>query len=395
VRPAATVGRERYEVERTLGRGGMATVYLAHDSMLERPIALKVLDEELARDESFRTRLLREARLAARVQHPNVVQVYDAGSDGPTLYIAMECVDGESLAAELARRGRLSAADATDVGVQLAAALEAAHAAGLVHRDVKPANVLRSRELRVKLGDFGVARQLDATALTEHGAVLGTAAYLSPEQARGEAVTGAADIYALGVVLYESLTGRRPHEGSSLAEFVLAREREPVVPPGALVSGVPARLESAILACLALRPEDRPTAAALGAELAGGAPDATAETVVVAPPRSARRRRRLVPILALLAAVAAGIAVAVVATEGPGGSPRKTRTPTLRATPPPPPPPAARTVVPVVHRTPPPPAASAPAHRGGHPKKAKHKPPHQKHHGHGPKHGPKHRHGHK
>ena len=210
---AATPGRGRYAVERTLGRGGMATVYLAHDTVLGRPVALKVLAEHLADDESFRARFLREARLAARIAHPNVVQVYDAGGDEAGLFIAMEYVDGESLAEELARRGRLSAGEVVDLGRQLAAALAAAHAAGLVHRDVKPPNVLRSRDGTVKLGDFGIAHSHDSTALTAHGSVLGTAAYLSPEQARAEPVTGAADLYALGVVLYEALTGRWPHEG--------------------------------------------------------------------------------------------------------------------------------------------------------------------------------------
>jgi serine/threonine-protein kinase len=135
---ALTLDRERYEVRCTLGRGGMATVYLAHDAVLGRPVALKVLAEHLAGDASFRTRFLREARLAARVMHPNVVQIYDAGEDEAGLYIVMEHVDGESLAEELRRRGRLPAAEAVDVGVQLCAALDAAHAAGLVHRDVKP-----------------------------------------------------------------------------------------------------------------------------------------------------------------------------------------------------------------------------------------------------------------
>ena len=224
---AATPGRGRYEVERTLGRGGMATVYLAHDTVLGRPVALKVLAEHLAGDESFRARFLREARLAARIAHPNVVQVYDAGGDEAGLFIAMEYVDGESLAEELARRGRLSAGEVVDLGRQLAAALAAAHAAGLVHRDVKPPNVLRARDGTVKLGDFGIAHSHDSTALTAHGSVLGTAAYLAPEQARAEPVTGAADLYALGVVLYEALTGRWPHEGRASPSSCCAASRSP------------------------------------------------------------------------------------------------------------------------------------------------------------------------
>src|SRR4029078_12975855 len=181
---AATTGRGRYEVERTLGRGGMATVYLARHEPLGRRVALKVLAEHLAADEVFRARFLREARLAARVVHPNVVQVYDAGADASSLYIAMEDVDGGSLAEELGPRGPLPAGDVIALGLQLATALAACHAAGLVQRGVTPANVRRSRDGSLRLADFGIARSQDASAWTEHGSVLGTAASLSPEEAR-------------------------------------------------------------------------------------------------------------------------------------------------------------------------------------------------------------------
>ncbi|HVH52010.1 MAG TPA: protein kinase, partial [Gaiellaceae bacterium] len=177
---------DRYTVERKLGRGGMATVYLARDTVLDRPVALKVLAEHLADDDEFRERFLREARLAAKFVHPNVVQVYDADEDGRGPFIVMEYVDGHTLADELKRRGRLPPAEVVGIGIQVCAALEAAHEAGLVHRDIKPQNILLRPDGRVKIADFGIARSLEATRHTEIGTVLGTAAYLAPEQARGE-----------------------------------------------------------------------------------------------------------------------------------------------------------------------------------------------------------------
>jgi predicted Ser/Thr protein kinase len=332
----ASRGPSRYEVERTLGRGGMATVYLARDTVLGRHVALKVLADHLAEDEGFRARFLREARLAARLSHPNVVRVYDAGDDERGLSIVMEYVEGEPLDAELRRRGPLPPDEVVELGVQLCSALEAAHAAGLVHRDVKPQNILRARDGTVKLTDFGIARSLDSTVLTEHGSVLGTAAYLAPEQARGEPVTGAADLYGLGVVLYEALTGRRPHEGASLSELVLRREQEAPRPPSAVAAGVPPELDAPILRSLALRPEDRPASAAvLAAELAAALPEAPTRPLptptavlatdvasaptVVARPAAARSSRRLGAALALLALAGVAGAVAVLASRDSGG----------------------------------------------------------------------------
>ena len=321
----------RYRVERTLGIGGMATVYLAHDSVLGREVALKVLAEHLSGDESFRERFLREARLAARVTHPNVVQIYDAGADERGLFIVMEYVEGETLAEELARRGRLAPAEAVDLGIQLCAALDAAHAAGLVHRDVKPQNVLRGRDGTTRLGDFGIARSHDSTALTEHGSVLGTAAYLAPEQGRGEAVTGAADLYSLGVLLYEALTGVRPHDGASLSEVLLRREREAPAPPSAVVAEIPAELDAAVLACLALRPEERPaSAAALAADLSRALPEASTRALPVAggtratevmvrrsgAPDRRRARRTLAIAAAVLGLTAIALASALVGGDG-------------------------------------------------------------------------------
>ena len=195
----SSVGRGRYRLERPLGHGGMATVYLAHDVELDRPVAVKLLAESLAGDQAFRRRFLREARLAARLSHPNVVGVYDAGEaeDGRP-YIVMEYVDGSTLEG----RGRLPPREAVGLAVQACHGLAHAHAAGLVHRDVKPHNLLLRSDGTLKVADFGIARAAEATALTQVGTVLGTAAYLAPEQATGGEVTPATDVYSLGAVLY-------------------------------------------------------------------------------------------------------------------------------------------------------------------------------------------------
>jgi serine/threonine protein kinase len=304
----------RYRLERPLGRGGMASVYVARDSELERDVAVKLLAENLSDDSTFRERFVREARLAARLSHPNVVSVYDAGEDGGRPYIVMELVEGETLA-DLLARGRVPPDQARALALQAAEGLAHAHEAGLVHRDIKPQNLILRDDGTLKIADFGIARAAEATALTQAGTVLGTAAYLSPEQALGEAVTPAADVYSLGAVLYELLTGQPPFEFESLGDLAEQQGRMEITPVRELAPEVRRELEDVVMHCLARNPGYRPpTGAALAAELSGGAPP-TRPTRVMATPR--RNRRYVWFALAGVLGIAAAIAVAL-ATRGGG-----------------------------------------------------------------------------
>jgi eukaryotic-like serine/threonine-protein kinase len=313
----------RYRPVRLLGHGGMASVHLADDLELGRPVAIKRLAENLAADPDYRLRFEREARLAAALSHPNVVAVYDVGEEDGRPFIVMEYVEGESLSEVVRRRGPLPVAEAVRIGVDACAGLAAAHAAGLVHRDVKPHNLLLAGDGAVKIADFGLARSRDGTFLTEHGTVMGTAGYLAPEQLAGEEVTPAADLYSLGAVLYELLTGRAPRDAPTLAELV-QRAQEPIPPVRELAPEVPPAVEAAVMHALATDPADRPRSAkAFAAEL-GAAIDAT--TVLPAAeaptepllPRPRSRRRTVLG--ALLAAAAAGIVALVLALTTGGSS---------------------------------------------------------------------------
>ncbi len=222
---------DRYQLERRLGVGGMATVQLAMDTRLERHVAVKLLAEHLAEDASFVSRFRREALAAARLVHPNIVQVFDFGLDEETHrnFIVMEFVDGESCAEILRDRGTLKADQAVEILGQSCRGLEYAHRHGVVHRDVKPGNLLLNRDGMVKLADFGIAKAAEQSDITKVGSVLGTAAYLAPEQARGEPAGPPADLYALGVVAYQLLAGRLPYDAASLTD--LARLQEAGPPP--------------------------------------------------------------------------------------------------------------------------------------------------------------------
>jgi len=291
----------RYRIERPLGQGGMATVYLAHDEELDRPIALKILADNLAGDATFRDRFEREARLAARLSHPNVVRVFDVGESDGRPFIVMEYVEGDTLADELVRHGPLPPARAVELALQICSGLEAAHASGLVHRDVKPRNLLLRPDGVLKIADFGIARAAESTRVTEIGTILGTAAYLAPEQAQGLEATPAADLYSVGAVLYELLTGQVPYTATSLVELTAKQQAGPPAP----IAGAPALLELAVIRCLEPDPSERPaSAAALAAELAATeAPTIPLERGRPGPPvvhvGSQRRRWGVVAVLVL------------------------------------------------------------------------------------------------
>jgi eukaryotic-like serine/threonine-protein kinase len=314
-----TVGGGRYRLERQLGHGGMATVYLARDSELDRLVAVKVLAASFAGDEAFRRRFLREARLAARLSHPNVVGVYDAGEDAGGPYIVMEYVEGRTLAELLGERGRLPADEAVGLGLQACHGLEHAHEAGLVHRDVKPQNLLLRRDGTLKIADFGIARAAEATALTQIGTILGTAAYLSPEQALGEDVTPAADVYSLGAVFYELLTGRPPYEFDSLADLAAKQAEGAITPVSELAPAVPRPVEDAIMRSLARNPSYRPSSAAeLAAELE---PGGEAPTTTL-PSAASRDIPKLWWVLAGVLAVAGLLLGIALGTRGSNGQPQ-------------------------------------------------------------------------
>jgi eukaryotic-like serine/threonine-protein kinase len=282
VSPPQTVAG-RYRIEGRLGAGGMSTVFRATDSVLERSVAVKLLAEHLAEDEAFVARFRREALSAARLQHPNVVQVFDSGQDPESgrHYIVMEYVDGPSCADLLREQKRLELDETVHIVRDACHGLDYAHRAGVVHRDVKPGNLLIAEEMNItKLADFGIAKAAEQTRITQVGSVLGTAAYLSPEQAHGEESGPPSDIYSLGVCAYQFLTGRLPHEYSSLTELALKQVQEPVQPITAFRPEVPTELDQAIRLCLEREPGNRYRSAlemaqALEAGLQGQATEAT------------------------------------------------------------------------------------------------------------------------
>jgi eukaryotic-like serine/threonine-protein kinase len=277
----------RYKLENRLGAGGMSTVFRAQDTVLERAVAVKLLAEHLAQDDDFVARFRREALAAARLQHPNIVQVFDSGQDQESgrHYIVMEYVDGPSCADLLRQHRMFDAEDTVRIVRDACQGLDYAHRAGVIHRDVKPGNLLVSNETgTTKLADFGIAKAAEQTRITQVGAVLGTAAYLSPEQATGEEAGPGSDIYSLGVCAYQFLAGRLPHEYGSLTELALKQQQERVAPITTYRDDVTPELDQAVRLCLERDPAHRyanalDMAGALEAGLRG---DTTAATELMA-----------------------------------------------------------------------------------------------------------------
>ncbi len=249
----------RYRLIAPLGEGGMATIWRAVDEQLDREVAVKLLRPQFSADPGFAARFKQEARSAGGLTHPNIVGVYDYGTDGADgeQYIVMELVEGHDLSAILHDRGALSTEDAVRVAISVASALEVAHRKGIVHRDVKPGNILITDAGDVKVTDFGIARAVAEASMTVTGTTLGSVHYFSPEQARGDEVTGASDVYALAIVLFEMLTGRRPFEADSAAAVALKRLQEEPKRPSELGHPIPPGLEAILMRALAREPADR------------------------------------------------------------------------------------------------------------------------------------------
>jgi eukaryotic-like serine/threonine-protein kinase len=249
----------RYRVTSTIAHGGMATVYLGVDTRLDRTVAIKIMHAELAADEDFVARFIREARSIAQLSHPNVVSVYDQGSDGHHLYLAMEYVRGRTLRHLLTERGKLSPRESLDIIESVLAGLAAAHQAGIVHRDVKPENVLLAEDGRVKVADFGLARSMTGTSNhTKTGVLMGTVAYLAPEQVTDSASDARCDVYAAGVMLFELLTGQQPHTGESALAVAYKHVNETVPPPSAVLPGLPLALDALVALATSRDPQLRP-----------------------------------------------------------------------------------------------------------------------------------------
>jgi serine/threonine-protein kinase len=253
---AGTLIDGRYRVSERLGSGGMADVYLAHDTLLGRQVALKLLHHRFAEDQEFVERFRREASSAAGLSHPNVVAVFDRGEWDGTYYIAMEYLPGRSLKAVVREHGALSPSDATDIVVQILLAVRFAHRRGIIHRDIKPHNVILDEEGRAKVTDFGIARA-GASDMTLTGSIMGTAQYLSPEQAQGHAVSETSDLYAVGVVLYELLTGSVPFEGDSAVTIALKQVSAEPTPPSRRNPEVTSALDAVVMRSLAKDPQAR------------------------------------------------------------------------------------------------------------------------------------------
>jgi serine/threonine-protein kinase len=324
----------RYELEELVGTGGMSSVFRARDTLLERRVALKILHQHFTEDEQYVERFRREARAVASLSHPNIVTILDRGEDEGRQFIVFELVEGRTLAEVLHEEGRLPVPRALEIAIQVARGLGFAHEQGLVHRDVKPQNVILNGGGRAKVTDFGIARSLEVQGVTQSGAVLGTSNYIAPEQASGRPVDRTTDVYSLGVVLFELLTGEVPFPGESFVAVAMQHVSEP--PPSVLEvrQDVPVRVARAVDRALEKDPAERfPTMDAFAAELQaclaelGSEPDMDATLIRSAPVLRVRRRRMLpaaLVVLGLVLLAAAGAALLLHRSSthhGKGSSP--------------------------------------------------------------------------
>jgi len=342
-----TVLGDRYTLTERIAAGGMGEVWAATDTVLGRTVAVKLLNPALSQQAGFLARFRAEARCSAALHHPNITTMLDCGEDDGSAYLVMELVIGRPLSEIIAQRAPLSAQETVSILIQAANALEAAHQGGVVHRDVKPANILITAAGSVKLTDFGISRMVDTAPLTQTGEVLGTAQYLSPEQALGQSATAQSDIYALGVVGYEMLTAHRPFEAETMVATALAHINQP---PPPLPDTVPAGLREVIGAALAKDPADRPAGAAamahsLGMRAAVASGGAATRTQVIPigavamsspatgtlPGRDRPAGRRT----AVLLGAATAVVIGVLASFALSDSGNDLQTPTVSATNPP------------------------------------------------------------
>ena len=323
---------ERYELKELVGKGGMSTVYSAYDSLLERHVALKILHDRFTDDDEYVKRFRHEARAVAQLSHPSIVTVIDRGEQDGRQFIVFELVEGENLKELVERTGPLPVRRVLELGLDVGRALAFAHASGLVHRDVKPQNVLIDGEGQPKVTDFGIARSLDAVGHTQTGTVLGTSHYIAPEQARGQRVDGQTDVYSFGVVLFELLTGAVPYPGDNFLTVAMRHVNDPVPSVLERRPDCPPRLASLVGAALAKEPQERPhgmkaVVAELQACLAelDGRPDGDATMIIRRPPptprpRRVRAARRRLPVAAVLVGLLVLGAVGAALIFGLGGA---------------------------------------------------------------------------
>jgi eukaryotic-like serine/threonine-protein kinase len=318
---------DRYELEELVGSGGMSSVYRAHDRLLDRTVALKILHERHLREPEYVERFRREARSAAVLSHPNIVTVIDRGEHDGQQFIVFEYVGGDNLKRLIEQKNPLPVSTALELAIQIARGLSFAHRNGLVHRDVKPQNVLLNGDGEAKVSDFGIARSLDVKrGMTETGTVLGTSDYIAPEQAQGMHVDEQTDVYSLGVVLYEMLTGEVPFPGENFVTVAMRHINEPPPPVRAKRADVPPRVDAAVQRAMAKDPRDRfASMADFGRELEACAGDTEEGTQIIPPPKpkAPRRRRRSGAwplVLLLLGLVALGAVGAYLLFRSSGGS---------------------------------------------------------------------------